>query len=980
MVKRILIIPILLIVIFSYNIKALLIQYQIPLSLKPIGELSEIEMKLLDAKFNIFKPREIPDWVYEMKPGPERILNVEDGFELINVSNAPSAQSETWIAINPANPLNLIATANDTRYMSSNPGYRMVAWYSTDGGKTWSESTTPKNQGLYINLPANPNDATIFDPGITFDSRGWAYYSYGFAILKDGETGDNGVFISRSTDGGKTWEIPTYAALGGNVGDGSFHDRYLITADSDPNSPYKNNVYVTWQRFQKNPGICFSRLAPGEEIWTIPLLIGGDNGSQSPQPVIGPDGVIYVAYIGRTINNQTEALFQKSTNGGTTWLPSPKLAQKVYSTGSDFQGRDALIDKQNLRVSSYPAIAVDNSKGPRRGWVYVVQSGKDASGKNALYLSRSTDGGNNWTSNIRIDNNELRNDIFFPAIYVDAKTGMVTVLYYSSQNDPENKGVDAYLAVSTDGINFINIRITPKTWYLNNQASVSVQGSTNLGIYWGDYTSIVAYDGKIYPLFWMPTTSNANFYSLDLFTALISGAPKPPENLQITSSYSNPTQATLKWTDPTINIIGFELSDFKIEIYRENSKIASVEKGVQQYVDEGLTNGLLYNYYIKAVSSTGESTPVSASVYAGGNPKPLPPTNLVAKPAETGIILSWINPATHIDGTSFEDFDKINIYIDGKLKQTYSDNLQSGETSSTLVELPTRHFYKIKITALSKRNETLITESEPSTEEFSYSGLPYNNLKENFDDEDNLMPYYTQSDWGLTQVKYVTPPNALTDTPSGKYKNSDTTFVILAPIKVSGEDTTFSFETIALLENNDWGFVEISNDFCKSWTVLLMLDKRYSDKFGDSISTSDWETVSRSLIPFIGDTIYIRFRIASNVLKNADGWYIDNLRFDNSYVNSTEEVYSEKYKFEGEIYPNPSTGNSTLKINYYKSGNTYISLYDNLGNEVIKIANKFSEVGSDKFQLSLSTLISGIYYCRITHTGGTITIPLILHK
>src|SRR2546426_1812162 len=59
------------------------------------------------------------------------------------VTNTPGAQNEVSIAVNPTNPLNIIATANDYR-----GGDAWCGVYATrDGGRTWLEQLLPPGRG-----------------------------------------------------------------------------------------------------------------------------------------------------------------------------------------------------------------------------------------------------------------------------------------------------------------------------------------------------------------------------------------------------------------------------------------------------------------------------------------------------------------------------------------------------------------------------------------------------------------------------------------------------------------------------------------------------------------------------------------------------------------------------------------------------------------------------------------------------------------
>src|SRR4029434_2697649 len=50
--------------------------------------------------------------------------------------------------------------------------------------------------------------------------------------------------VARSTDGGKTYPSVTFFAFEG--GENHFNDKPMITADTNLNSLYRDNVYIAW--------------------------------------------------------------------------------------------------------------------------------------------------------------------------------------------------------------------------------------------------------------------------------------------------------------------------------------------------------------------------------------------------------------------------------------------------------------------------------------------------------------------------------------------------------------------------------------------------------------------------------------------------------------------------------------------------------------------------------------------------------------
>ena len=163
----------------------------------------------------------------------------------------------------------------------------------------------------------------------------------------------------------------------------------------------------------------FSRSTNGGHSWSAYQKFG--NEGQAPQPVVGPDGDVYITWIDMDGNGNSKAMFIRSTNGGVSF-GSPIEAQRVVSIGNRHpsSNRQVLTDKQDIRVSSTPQMAVDISNSPNKGTIYVVQAGRESTtGPYGIYLAKSTNNGLSWNKNIRIDNSGNRRDMFFPSIACD---------------------------------------------------------------------------------------------------------------------------------------------------------------------------------------------------------------------------------------------------------------------------------------------------------------------------------------------------------------------------------------------------------------------------------------------------------------------------------------------------------------------------------------------------------------------------------
>src|SRR5439155_12990908 len=98
----------------------------------------------------------------------------------------------------------------------------------------------------------------------------------------------HGLVVNRSTDGGLTFQDPVTVSL--NQGS---YDKQWMTCDNTPGSPFYGNCYVEWSG---NTGITMSRSTDGGLTWanSSTPFAGGSGG----QPVVQNNGRVVVPYIG----------------------------------------------------------------------------------------------------------------------------------------------------------------------------------------------------------------------------------------------------------------------------------------------------------------------------------------------------------------------------------------------------------------------------------------------------------------------------------------------------------------------------------------------------------------------------------------------------------------------------------------------------------------------------------------------------------
>ena len=289
----------------------------------------------------------------------------------VNQDTAGAPQNETSIAVDPNNPNRVVGGANDyvartwTCYISGTPcsaladGYSGT-YFSNNGGATWCcTSTDPAHLGTLVpgvtRLAGGQYDAGG-DPAVAFDSQGHVFYAgLGFNRTSPPNT----VEVSRGTfSGGGTlsWGPPTF--INQTTSPSTLNDKEWIAVDSHQGSPFQDRIYVTWTRFLFNSHngsyiqspIAFASSSDGGATFTDPKLIAGNVlYGQGSRPVVGPDGTLYVFWLGSTRLATANSIYMvKSSDGGTTFSKPVQVSTVANSR---------LLKDTAFRNNSYPAAA-----------------------------------------------------------------------------------------------------------------------------------------------------------------------------------------------------------------------------------------------------------------------------------------------------------------------------------------------------------------------------------------------------------------------------------------------------------------------------------------------------------------------------------------------------------------------------------------------------------------------------------------------
>jgi len=270
--------------------------------------------------------------------------------------------------------------------------------------------------------------------------------------------------------------------------DTEFQDKEYLTVDST-GSAYDGNVYVTWTLFGDAYRIYFSRSTDGGTSFSVPIQISDSNYyfNQGSLPVVGPDGILYVAWF----NYNTGGIrMAKSTNGGQSF-GTPFPVASVNEIPSPLPGGA-------FRDNSFPTMAVDQTNGN----VYVAWSDY-RNGDADINFTRLTNGGTTWSTPVRINDDPLNNDAhqFFPWMDV-APNGKIYVGWFDSRLDPSPLNTpllyDEYVTVSTDG----GLSFSPNQRMSEVTPDSSIGGFTTPFI--GDYSGLASTNNFVFPA-WVDT-------------------------------------------------------------------------------------------------------------------------------------------------------------------------------------------------------------------------------------------------------------------------------------------------------------------------------------------------------------------------------------------------------------------------------------------------------------------------------------------
>lgn len=357
---------------------------------------------------------------------------------------------------------------------------------SQDKGVTWTHGYLPAST---VNAtPAGPYGRAS-DASVAYDARDGVWLISYLGLRNPAPNGPVDVVVSRSTDGGLSWNAPATVAATGN-----FLDKNWTRCDNTPSSPHFGNCYTEFDDNTQGDLEQMSTSTDGGLSWGAGKPTADRAHGLGGQPVIQPNGRITVPYFG--LDSPfffTISVFQ-SDDGGQSWTASSLISEA-----------DVHVPAGKIRAGlTLPSAAVDGS-----GRIYVTWSDcrfEASCSASDLVLSTSRDGlGWSPVRRIPIDRVGSGVDHFIPGLGVDgtsrgrsAKIGLDYYYYPNANCTPTSCRLFAGFISSTNGG-----RTWSKRRTLAGPMTLSWLPDTTQGRMAGDYlaTSIAPGRSRATPFF-----------------------------------------------------------------------------------------------------------------------------------------------------------------------------------------------------------------------------------------------------------------------------------------------------------------------------------------------------------------------------------------------------------------------------------------------------------------------------------------------
>ena len=257
---------------------------------------------------------------------------------LTSVSTDPFTNSDSQHAteVEPdtfASGSTVLATYQVGRFFSG--GASDIGWArSSDGGATWDVSSflpgLTSNAGSFGD--SDSQFTRVSDPSVAFDADHNTWMISSIPLQPD--TSVPTIFVSRSTDGGATFNDPNQIPPPA-VKKVDLDKNWTVCDNHQGTSDFYGNCYTEFDNFGQGDLEYMSTSSDGGKTWRTPVAPAGNPHGLGGQPVVQPDGTVIVPF--ESLKGTIGAF--RSTDGGATWSKEFMVSKIRFHPNSGGLGR-----------------------------------------------------------------------------------------------------------------------------------------------------------------------------------------------------------------------------------------------------------------------------------------------------------------------------------------------------------------------------------------------------------------------------------------------------------------------------------------------------------------------------------------------------------------------------------------------------------------------------------------------------------------
>jgi hypothetical protein len=304
---------------------------------------------------------------------------------------------------------------------------------SNDRGRTWEDLGQ---------VPTGNADTFLFaQPSVVFDPDNGIFVLAAQGAVRVGQEFEQPLLVGRySTQTGEWSSLAnTFPAIPPGA---SAHDPWFAL-DRSPTSPHEGTLYLGFTQSDGGQAQGFlTRSTNGGRTWSDPLAVTDLGTNDFLNPTVGPDGTVYVSWtdFGGQAATTNDVFVARSTDGGRTFSRPFAVATDVPKSGTptDCGGSLKYAYLGGLVTSDAPRMVIDPTDPGR---LILVFTGAGQADESDVLVSQSFDRGRTWTPSVPLP--YPAGVQMFPDVEV-TPDGRIGVSYYEGPSQDEIDFITAF--------------------------------------------------------------------------------------------------------------------------------------------------------------------------------------------------------------------------------------------------------------------------------------------------------------------------------------------------------------------------------------------------------------------------------------------------------------------------------------------------------------------------------------------------------